>query len=234
VANGSGTGAGAKGGVRLMVVVALVLAGTAAARADLFVRQKITDQSGKALGERVWSLGGGKIRMDEGATGFVLDLRANRGWLYGPELPGCLALPASWGDAASSTTPQAQRIEPVIALLGSGGATLMLRPQTRTIAGHESQRFELVGEDGAVEARWLAPDLPSEELDELATRWLGSPRAALAQQLDAGAAAIGGLGSGFPLRLENLRNGLVFEAVEVRQAALPASSFTPPSGCPGQ
>jgi hypothetical protein len=80
----------------------------------------------------------------------------------------------------------------------------------------------------------MSLDVENTDYDELVRGWIGSGGTTPWMALEETRVVIQSLGLGYPLRVVDHRTGQVAEAVEVATSALPASTFTPPAGCPGR
>ena len=241
MADGSAGRNDATGGMRrwrsALGLLLLVTAGAASAGADLRVREKITGGDGRALGERAWTFADGKARMDEGAAGLLLDAAQGVGWIWGFEDGRCERLPVpglgQGGGVAEISRAERRRLDALFASVGDGGVAVSPRGESKTFAGVEAQRYDLVKDGGAVQERWHASDVEAESLDAVVKAVMQSEKLSVVLGIEEGQIAAQTVGLGYPVRVKDLRSGHLIEAVEIDRRAQPASAFTPPAACPG-
>ena len=226
-----------------VALVALAgLSAVAPARADLWVREKITGKDGKQIAQRTWSIAPDHVRMDEGSTGFLLDAAHERGWTWGEEGGGC-EMNSAPGTGASRVAPASKdplagmfekAYQATLAELSEGPIMMRLQlTEERTIAGHAAQRYDFSVGNQPMQRRWIAPSVPNPDVDAIVDRLQSSPLFSKDSGSEEAVIAFLTRGLGYALRVEDLRTGQSIEAVEVRTSALPAAAFTPPAGCPG-
>lgn len=204
----------------------------AAAAPDLRVSERITGPDGAVLGERIWSSAPGHVRMDFAATGFLADATAGAGWVWDGTPGGCARLPLPVEPANTAEgSAGANRLAGLLAEVGGDGA-LIARQERRSIAGFEATRYDVVDGSETIQERWLANELDNTDFDELVRDWARAGITTPWLVLEESRIVLESLGMGYPLRVVDRRSGNTAEAIEVATTALPASTFTPPAGCP--
>jgi hypothetical protein len=217
-----------------IVLVLCAIAGAGAARGDLWVREKITGADGKALGERIWTSTAGKVRMDEGASGILVDATSGHGWIWGWGEERCLELPLPAGpQSAVPASAAATRLPMIVQDLRGRGVVAPRATQTK-IAGLDARRYDVVDGADVIQERWLASSLPNADFDQLVHDWTASGRLNVWLGVEETRIAIQTSGLGYPVRVVDHRTGITVEAVEYRTTAQPPSAFTPPQGCAGR
>jgi hypothetical protein len=213
--------------------VFLVACCAAPAAADLWVKEKVTGADGTALGERTWTFGGGRVRLETKSGGLLVDSVSGRAWRFGAD-GKCEAgaFPKRDAPPVASRSREQERFDELLSRLESPEIALVPTRERKTIAKVEAERHELRVSGEAVQERWLALDLDTGGLDDLLTGLIATGGSAVFSALPEGRIMASSIGRGYPVRVRDLRSGAVVEAIEVRTDAQPASAFTPPAGCP--
>jgi hypothetical protein len=217
-----------------LALIVFAVAGSAAARGDLWVHEKITAADGQPLGERIWTSAAGRVRLDEGTSGILVDAGAGHGWIWGWGEEGCRELPLPSGPPSGvPTSPEATRLPTLLQDLGGRGVVAPRATQAR-IAGLDARRYDVVDGADVIQERWLATSLPDTDFDRLVHDWTASGRLNPWLGVEETRIVIQTSGLGYPVRVVDHRTGVTVEVVEYRTSAQPPSSFTPPPACAGR
>jgi hypothetical protein len=222
-----------------LAVLLVALANANAARADLWVKEKITG-GGEPPSERVSIFAPDRVRIDEGASGFILDAAHERAWIYDGTDGGCRALPAPGTGARrvapAPVNPNAAKFAEIFGgtlnSLAGSPAMVLSRSDTATIANLEARLWDVVRDNKTIQRRWIATSVQNPDLDAIVQRLQASPYFSMQSGLPEAQISTQTVGLGYPLKVEDLVTGVSVEVIELRSGQQPASAFTPPAGCP--